>query len=137
MKECLTIDESQELFDLGLPQSLATGEDDGRPVFTLQDIGGIIPRVITVTVFTIQDYGTSRASSTETEVQYYLEAGEDTQDNYYDEQFSPILGQINYGYAMYHNTDADSILVRYQCNTLRDALFKLTKWAARHNYIKY
>lgn len=137
MKECLTIDESQELFDLGLPQSLATGEENGRPVFTLQDIGGIIPRVITVTVFTIQDYGTSRASSTETEVQYYLEAGEEQKDDCYDEQFSPILDQISYGYAMYRNADADSILVRYQCSTFCDALFKLTKWAAKHNYIKY
>lgn len=137
MKECLTIDESQELFDLGLPQSLATGEENGRPVFTLQDIGGIIPRVITVSVFTIKDYGTSRASSSETEVQYYLEAGEELEDYCYYEQFSSSPRQIAYGYAMYRNADLDSILVRYQCSTLRDALFKLTKWAAKHKYIKY
>lgn len=131
MKECLTIDESQELFDLGLPQSLSTGEENGRPVFTLQDIGGIIPRAITakMVIKGNEDPGS--------EIPFYLEVGEELKDYCYDEAFSPGFRPIAYGYAMYRNADLDSILVRYQCSTLCDALFKLTKWAAKHKYIKY
>lgn len=110
MKDELTIEQSQELIELGISEESASlGYVDSQrkewSIFTLADLLDILPK-------TIKQEGTTYKLN----IDY------------------PPINQV----AARYNTEYDELesLAGVMCDTLTDALFHLTKWCVKNNHIK-
>ena len=110
MKDELTIEQSQQLIELGISEESASlgyvdEELKSHPIFTLVDLLDILPKAI-------KKEGTTYKLN----IDY------------------PPIEQV----AARYNTEYDELesLAGVMCDTLTDALFHLTKWCIKNNHIK-
>ena len=127
MVKILTIEKSQELFDLGIKRELATGTDGDKQVFTLDDIIGLLQKEILAEFYVlgcniIEDFSLDIA--VESFNKY---------DGYEDEMGIPI-SLVYYSVAGYRK--GDEWLVRFQGHDVIGVTYDLVLWCIKKGYIK-